>query len=458
MAINKVVFGSNTLVDLTADSVTPQTLAAGATAHNAAGEAITGTAYKNTYYVKGTQTASTGAWTGALPEVDELYEGLTIDYWLPFAGSGNATLNLTLKDGTQTGAVNCYYGGTSRLTTHLPAQTIVRLVYQTVTINNVEYTGWWTVRAWYANDTAYSLYHAGAYIADSAVYRYQLLFQVDDNTLTPLNNENNKVATTKAMLTNVEFDPLGEILYWNSSVTVAANGTVSSGTPRYAHNIDLRYTLNSGQTLTAGKPLYLKVILQDSGMVKLAADPCWTHTLPTTNDGYLYIYLGRTYNNYCLALHPWHPVYYHDGTKLRQYHGIPNASQTAAGLMSAADKLKLDNMGGGGYTLPIASASELGGVKIGTNLSINSTGVLSAKDTKYTASSENIGSASAGTAIAADDITAWSAGSLPEASYDADTETLELTFGTLPSLAYTARSIPNISVTQKSVVTGIAAA
>ena len=60
------------------------------------------------YYVKGTQTAATGAWTGVLSEVDALYEGLTIDYWLPFAGSGDATLNLTLKDGSKTGAINCY--------------------------------------------------------------------------------------------------------------------------------------------------------------------------------------------------------------------------------------------------------------------------------------------------------------------------------------------------------------
>lgn len=36
------------------------------------------------------------------------------------------------------------------------------------------------------------------------------------------------------------------------------------------------------------------------------------------------------------------------------------------------------NGGGGGYTLPIASADELGGVKVGSNLSIDENGVLSA--------------------------------------------------------------------------------
>ena len=110
----------------------------------------------------------------------------------------------------------------------------------------------------------------------------------------------------------------------------------------------------------------------------------------------------------------------------------------------------------------------------------------------YSATTESIGSASAGTAIAADDITAWSAGTLPTlgtaipadditdwsagtaASASVANGVLTITngtapsltyaaksipnvtaVGTLPSLTYTARSIPNISVTNKTVVTAI---
>ena len=43
MAVNKVVYGTTVLVDLTGDSVTPDKLAKGETAHDAAGEPITGT-------------------------------------------------------------------------------------------------------------------------------------------------------------------------------------------------------------------------------------------------------------------------------------------------------------------------------------------------------------------------------------------------------------------------------
>lgn len=46
MAINKVVYGGTTLIDLTGDTITPADLASGKTAHDKSGASITGT---NTY-------------------------------------------------------------------------------------------------------------------------------------------------------------------------------------------------------------------------------------------------------------------------------------------------------------------------------------------------------------------------------------------------------------------------
>lgn len=80
------------------------------------------------------------------------------------------------------------------------------------------------------------------------------------------------------------------------------------------------------------------------------------------------------------------------GTNLSISDGVLSATDTTysaattsdAGLMSAADKTKLDGIttGANKYSLPTASASTLGGVKVGTNLSISG-GVLSATDTTY---------------------------------------------------------------------------
>jgi hypothetical protein len=60
---------------------------------------------------------------------------------------------------------------------------------------------------------------------------------------------------------------------------------------------------------------------------------------------------------------------------------IAAATSTAAGSMSAADKAKLDGITAGAapYTLPVATASVLGGVKAGgSNISITADGVISA--------------------------------------------------------------------------------
>ena len=379
----------------------------------------------DTFYVKGTQTGSTGSWTGNLPEVDALYEGLAIDYWLPFAGSGNATLNLTLKDGTTTGAINCYFTSNTRLTTHMPQYSIIRMIYQTVTISGTSYTGWWPVKGYDSNDNAVYMFRLGSFIADSAVYRYQFLFGIDNDRLTPLNNVDNNTGTSKTLLTNVEFDPLGFIIFLNAAPSISANGTINGwGWLREAGICDMRYTFNCGSTLTLNKSIYLKTVLQSSGKVKLATGDPLAYVLPSTNDGYLYIYLGKTYSNYQIDLDHKHPVYYHDGTSLRQFVKQDLATTSFPGLMSSSDKSKLN-----GYsTMSIGSAST------GTAIDADDITAWSAGTTP-----------TLGTAIDADDITAWSAGTLPSAIYDSETETLELTFGSLPSLSYTAKSIPNVT-------------
>ena len=79
------------------------------------------------YTVIGTQTQTTGAWTGDI-DVNALYAGLTIAYFLPYSGSGSALLNLTLSDGTTTGAKACYYNNTA-ITTQFPAGATILMTY-----------------------------------------------------------------------------------------------------------------------------------------------------------------------------------------------------------------------------------------------------------------------------------------------------------------------------------------
>ena len=67
-------------------------------------------------FIAGTQATATGAFTGVTAE-DKLYDGKTIAYYLPFASSGNATLELSLSGGGTTGPKPVFYTASSRLPT-----------------------------------------------------------------------------------------------------------------------------------------------------------------------------------------------------------------------------------------------------------------------------------------------------------------------------------------------------
>ena len=58
MAYNKVIYGGNTLIDLTGDTVTPATMLSGAKAHDKSGEVIEGTC---TFDVNSTDATATAA-------------------------------------------------------------------------------------------------------------------------------------------------------------------------------------------------------------------------------------------------------------------------------------------------------------------------------------------------------------------------------------------------------------
>ena len=78
-------------------------------------------------YIAGTQTAMTGTWTGISMDA-ALYAGKTIAYKLPFSGSGDASLVLTLADGSTTAAVPVYLN-TTRVTTHFGAGAVISMTY-----------------------------------------------------------------------------------------------------------------------------------------------------------------------------------------------------------------------------------------------------------------------------------------------------------------------------------------
>ena len=155
------------------------------------------------YFVNGTQTASTGNWTGNI-DVEELYDGLTIAYHLPYAGSGNASLQLTLSDGTTTDNLPVYFTGTSRCSTHYGAGSTILLTYMSADGSPAFTDDRWTSADYNANDPNYRLrtayYHRKKSL--TVCYRYLMILTVSDteavavNTVDRGTSNNSKVLTT----------------------------------------------------------------------------------------------------------------------------------------------------------------------------------------------------------------------------------------------------------------------
>ena len=87
MAYNKIVFGGETLIDLTSDTITEETLVEGYTAHSRSGEIITGTLSEATEEKKGLMSASdkiklNGIATGAEANVQSDWDATSGDAFI----------------------------------------------------------------------------------------------------------------------------------------------------------------------------------------------------------------------------------------------------------------------------------------------------------------------------------------------------------------------------------------
>lgn len=266
---------------------------------------INGNAKNGVYQVIGTQTAATGAWTGSIP-VPALYDGLTIMYYLPYAGSGNATLNLTLSDGTTTGAVNCYYRKTERLTTHFPSGSNIVLTYYSA--GSIKYDGTatsdnrWIANANYldGNDQAYNdrIIYVRATAGSNKVFPYTLVMRLPDgrweSIVTSASTGTGKARNTHGFL-------FGQLDWMNYNETYNENALITEYRlwSRYTNLVDYRYSFNltSSAGFTANKPVYLVGSISSDGLFYLDAT-WWTQTLPSSADGKIYLYIGDAYDWY----------------------------------------------------------------------------------------------------------------------------------------------------------------
>ena len=149
---------------------------------------------------------------------------------------------------------------------------------------------------------------------------------------------------------------LPNIWYANIGSNVTANNNTGGSVGFVSINVDARYSINAS-SITAHAPLYLVGTLGTDGLFYLD-NTWWTQTLPTSEDGKLYVYLGRTYSTTSFHLTPYHPIYWYKDGAVREFY-VPEATANVSGLMSKADKIKSDSWTS---IKNLASATNLGWV------------------------------------------------------------------------------------------------
>ena len=257
----------------------------------------------NCYNTGASDTA--GTWTVTIPGITALTEGLTIKIRLKTSYNGTTnTLNLN-----GLGAKTIYFRYGNKLTSHYSKESVLALTYTAnATSSGNDRTGWIIENIYDSTNTYQLRKYYTRYKTKSALYRYMICFINKDDELIPANNVSNSTATTKT-LTTESFMLSKGIYYYNSTTTVAAAGYTGNATLyQQLGLVDLRYSFNTGTTLTANKPVYLVVTPQADRQVKLASTPI-VQALPTSTINNLYIFLGTAYDNYRIELPIEHPVY-----------------------------------------------------------------------------------------------------------------------------------------------------
>ena len=166
-------------------------------------------------------------------------------------------------------------------------------------------------------------------------YRYRLLFTSADGTKwVPANTSTSTNATSSRTPNTRAIDPFGEIVWYGTTTAIEANATVTAAQlwQEYAGSYSaIGYSFNNtgaAQTMTTNAPIYIVCTPQADGSAVIDPTTPYVQALPTTEDGKIYIYLGRAYSATNFEITMNHPVYYYHNGGIRIWTGeqiIPSA-------------------------------------------------------------------------------------------------------------------------------------
>ena len=193
------------------------------------------------------------------------------------------------------------------------------------------------------SNTTYTLNYsvdAGQYTAGSGSYaitRYSILAQKPNGTWEKITATNATYSSGTSKSVNTSGFILNQLRYYGTTTTVASGVKVATNVMyEKAASVDMRYSTNCGAITTwaLGDYIYLVGTIGADGLFYLDTTAWWTNTLPSTNDGKLYIRLGLVLSNtgYTMSFFEDRPIFYHDGIGIKEYKVADNKQDVISDL------------------------------------------------------------------------------------------------------------------------------
>ena len=372
MGISKVVYGSETLIDLTNDTVSAEVLAAGYTAINAAGNRVTGTAkYAAAPIANGNAVKTNGILFGAVDSTStsttftatvdgltELYDGVSIMLRNGVVTSAaNFTININ-NLGAKPVYSNMATGNPITPTNPTRESTIFNINYTLLLVYSEDLVdgGAWINYRGYNSDTntiGYQLRTNSTVMktADQSRY-YRMFFTSADGThWVPANTAKDNSATSTKTVNQRPINPFGRIIYFSYTTNLSAESDVPATYCWSQYVFSLGYSFNrtgAALTLTTKTPVYLKCAPQSDGSAIIDSTTPIVQALPSTADGKIYIFLGIAYSATNIELYANHPVYEYKDGAIRLW---TNAASASGGSTVSVQQT-------------LSSGTEIGGVTV----------------------------------------------------------------------------------------------
>lgn len=282
-------------------------------------------------------TSTETAFTATVPGITQLKDGVMVMLKNGVVTSATGfTVNI---NGLGAKPVYSNMAAATRETTIFNVNYTLLLVYDSTRVDG---GCWINYRGYYSdsNSIGYQLRTNSTVMktTDQSSY-YRMFFTSADGThLVPANTAKDNSATSTKTVNQRPIDPHGRIIYYGATTNLSAESDLAAGSCWDQYAFALGYSFNrTGEalTLTAKRPVYLKCAPQSNGSAIIDSTTPYVQTLPSTEDGKIYIYLGIAYSATNIELRVNHPVYEYKDGAIRLWtnsgSGLPSVSASDNG-------------------------------------------------------------------------------------------------------------------------------